>query len=74
MKKTVVILATRGKKGNQETTEFIEHIIQVWECFEDGGKTFPSFFVIPYRNREIRPQVCLAKYKLIKRTDHMLIV
>jgi hypothetical protein len=74
MKKTVVVLTTRGKKGNQETTEFIKHIIHVWECFEHGGKTFPSFFIIPYRNQKIRSEVCLTRYKLIERTDHMLIV
>jgi hypothetical protein len=74
MKKTVVVLTTRGKKGNQETNEFIEHIINIWECFEDRGETFPSFFIIPYRNRKIRPEVCLARYEVIKRNDHTPIV
>ena len=74
MKKTIVVLTTKGKKGNQETTDFIEHIIHVWECFDDEDEAFPSFFIIPYRNRKIRPQVCLARYEIIKGNDNMLIV
>lgn len=74
MKKTVVILTTRGKKGNRETTEFIEHIIDIWECYEDRGEVFPSFFIFPYRNRKIRPEVCLARYEVIRRNEHIMIV
>lgn len=75
MKKMVVVLTTGGKKGNQETTEFIEHIIHIWECFQDGGEAFPSFFIIPYRNRKIRPEVCLSRYKLMNdRNERMRIV
>jgi hypothetical protein len=73
MKKTVVVLTTRGKTGNQESTELIEYIIHKWEYFQDW-EAFPSFFIIPSRNLKIRPEVCMARYKLIKKNDHMLIV
>ncbi len=73
MRKTVVVLTTRGKAGNQESTELIEYIIHKWECFQDWD-AFPSFFIIPSRNRKTRPEVYMARYRIIKRNDPVMIV
>jgi hypothetical protein len=74
MRKTVVVLATKGKKGYKETNKFIENIMNIWESYEVGGKAFPSFFIFPYRKRKIRTEICMARYKIIKSNDQILIV